>query len=93
MWGRLKAWWHNIDLGKTVQAVQLATLNSCNYLPMATSVAAVILAGNPAVVTAASVSSAICAALKKAKAAGTLLGGAPMPIEVEGVIIEGDFVK
>lgn len=92
MWKRLKLWWAGVDLNRLVASIQAMTVSSCNFLPMATSVAAVVLAGNPAVVTAASVSSAICAAIKRSQSVGGLLGDSPMPIEVDGIVIKGEFV-
>lgn len=93
MWARLKFWWAGVNLDKMVNDVQAMVTTSCNFVPMATSVAAVILAGNPAVVSAAATAAAICAAIKRARSTGSLLGDNPIEIVVDGVVIEGVFIK
>ena len=66
---------------------------ACGFLPTVATVAGILAAGNPAVMTAAAIGQAICAAVVPAKAAGPrrAAAGASAPA-VSGVAIEGHFV-
>src|SRR5665213_1697799 len=74
-----------------VTQVQTIAQAACAFVPTAATIIAIIAKGNPALATAAEMATAICAAVVPkfaARRATSLVS--PM---VDGVIIEGHFVK
>lgn len=78
-----------------VKAVQEAVVNLCGFLPTATSVAAMLSAGNPVVTGVMGIATAICQAVSAAQAQpGLALASFKVGYgTVNGVPIEGDFIK
>jgi hypothetical protein len=78
------------SLDSQVKDVQAAAVKACGFLPTASSVAAILSAGNPAVTGVTAVATAICAAVTKvAPQARGLEQECP---RVNGVCVEGEFV-
>jgi len=73
-----------------VVQVQAAATLACSFVPTAATIIAIVAKGNPALATAAEMAAAICAAVVPKPAAR--LRGAVAP-SVDGVIVEGHFVK
>lgn len=72
-----------------IKFVQEATVNTCAFLPFATTVANIIAAGNPALQTATEIATAICAAVVPPQGLAKRRG---VPT-VSGVEIHGRFVR
>lgn len=95
MFGWVKKLWPfggDAGLAKRVHEVQLLLVKSCTFLPMATSVAAILTGGNPALATVAGAANAICQAAKAAKSVGNIAAGEPLKPMVEGVEVEGSYL-
>ena len=85
------------SLDSQVKDVQAAAVKACGFLPTASSVAAILSAGNPAVTGVTAVATAICAAVTKVCAAVTKVAPQARGLEqecprVNGVCVEGEFV-
>lgn len=92
-WARFKGWIKGIDFSE-IDAVLRLVVGSCGYLPTIKTVIAIFASGNPALITSAAVASSICDALKRAHTASSLYGDGSGPVaEVEGIVIQGGFVK
>lgn len=78
----------NVDIIKAVRDAAVAT---CGFLPDAVTVGNIILAGNPAFVTASAIATAICAAVNNLPKTA-MRRGAAVPT-VAGVPIHGRFVR
>ena len=76
-----------------VKAVQDRVVSTCGFLPTAASVAAMLSAGNPVVTGVVGIATAICQAVSASVSAPglTLIGNKPGT--VNGVVIEGEFIK
>ena len=83
-----------MTLAEKVKAVQDKAVQLCSYLPTATSVGAIISAGNPAVVGVSAVANAICTAVINWKSTqatqNSFATGCP---KVENICVEGEFVQ
>ena len=78
-------------LPPTVASVQQLAVAVCGFLPTAATVANIISAGNPLVMTGEAIAAAICQAVTPAKLSGKRLGAiTPM---VGNVIVHGRFVN
>jgi hypothetical protein len=77
-----------------VAQVQLLAEKACAFVPTASSVAAMLAAGNPAVQGTVAIAEAICAAVtrKGALKPGENVGACSHG-EVNGVCVEGEFKK
>lgn len=71
-----------------VAQIRQETAKICGFLPLATTVAEILAAGNPALLAASSVASAICQAVTSPGAAR----GSRLPT-VNGVAIRGQFLR
>lgn len=80
----LSGCWTKEDVDAKVTTVREATVKICGYLPTVATVTNILAAGDPTVLTATAISTAICAAVKTQ----ALLGCK----QVAGVCIEGQFV-
>ncbi len=77
--------------GISVAMVQQDAVAVCSFLPTASTVANIIAAGNPLLITAEAIAQAICAAVTAAPAVTTRRGAAqPM---VNGVPVRGKFLR
>jgi hypothetical protein len=85
-----------------ITAIQAAVVKACGFLPMAESVAAMLSAGNPAVVTVSAIANQICVIVKNAPtpvAPLTLAGVSGQAATmtqwgtVNGVPVQGVFVR
>lgn len=85
----------NVDVSKLVLKIQAAVVRSCGYLPMAETIVALVLMGNPAVTVVSAVANKVCAAVKKPPSLLTsgLVGGEKPKPTVDGVEIEGEWIK
>lgn len=94
-WTRFKNWLHGVDISDDVQLIQAMVVKSCGFLPTASTVAAILTAGNPTVLTASAIAGSICAAVKASSLVSVygLLGGDAEVPTVNGVKIEGEFVR
>jgi len=72
-----------------VAQVSALTQLACSFVPTAATIIAIVAKGNPQLATAAEMAAAICAAVVP-KPALRRAALAPM---VDGVIVEGHFVK
>lgn len=97
---RFRLWAKGIDskkLNNDVAKVQALTTKACSFVPTASSVAAMLTAGNPTVVGVAAIATTICQVLARLPQA-TLqasLWGDSIGIEtpsVNGITVEGTFV-
>jgi hypothetical protein len=75
-----------------VKKVQELVVASCNFLPTAASVAAMLSASNPIVTGVVAIATAICQAVTAGRAQA-LVGTVPTWGSVNGIAIEGDFVE
>lgn len=85
-------WLKGIDASKIadeVVKVQALTARTCAFVPTAASVAAMLTAGNPAVVGVGAVAMAICKAISSKAAVKGVIQPRPM---VNGVEIKGEFI-
>ncbi len=80
--------------GISVADVQNDAVAICSYLPTASTVANIVSANNPAVVTAEAVAAAICGAVAPPKAARYRASKAALPFVYipPSVQIQGNFV-
>ena len=76
----------------SITDVQNDAVLACSFLPTAATVANILAAGNPILVTAEAVAQAICAAITPTKTTAKLRGNMVLP-EVNGVVIQGSWVK
>lgn len=84
----------DIPLAEKVKAIQGKAVDLCAYLPTATSVAAVISAGNPATVSISAVANAICTAVINWKnSQGTTNSFAASCPKVGDICIQGEWVQ
>lgn len=92
-WKTLLSWvgWGSTELDGQVSKVQVLTVKLCKFLPTASSVAAILTANNPAVVGVSAVATAICGAVTRRS--HSLLGDAAPKPEVNGIVVEGEYVK
>lgn len=91
---RFWQWLRGVDAAKLaaeVTKVQTLTASACRFVPTAASVASILTAGNPAVVGAGAVATAICQAVTGSRPLGLVGGGIPQP-EVNGIVVEGEFL-
>ena len=94
MWNSIKnffasmtGWFRTHDV---VDEVIETTVDACGFLPTAATVANIIAAGNPSMMTATAIAGAICAAVTPKPPIMGLMEAVPM---VNGVPIEGHFVR
>lgn len=73
-----------------IAQVRQAAVATCGFLPTIETVAAIIAAGNPTVVIAGTVASAICSAVTASTPLARRRGVLPT---VNGVVIHGRFVR
>lgn len=83
-------WITGPSFDEDVEKVRLATVRCCGFLPSVGSVAAILTAGNPTVIGATAVAAAICEVVKAHK--WTLVQAGDPPT-LNGIIIEGDWVR
>jgi hypothetical protein len=78
----------------TITKVQAATVKLCGFLPAAQTVAQLIAPGNPGVAVASVLAQKICGAVNAPTKMwlGVMNGEAQRPM-VDGVVIEGEFIK
>lgn len=74
-----------------IEQVRQAAVAVCGFLPTAQTVGSIILAGNPAFVTASAIANAICAAVTAPEVKA--LGPRRAPPVVAGVVIHGEFIR
>lgn len=105
--GAIVSWIGSLFGGSTaadstkVTQIQAAAVKACGFLPMAESVAAMISAGNPAVISVAAIAGQICTVVKAkpvpVSVMGLMEGDVPPPPPtwgtVNGVPIQGVFIK
>lgn len=85
-------WFRNLFAGRdlsSVDGVLRETAKACGYLPKIQTVLSIFAAGNPALNTPIAIATAICNALHTRSTVGLMRS----PPEVEGVPIEGDWIK
>lgn len=88
---RFVTWMISPEFEQDVHKVQLLVVRSCRFLPTVASVAALL--ANPALLGVTAVAGAICAAVSNTKSLNTLMsGGEQLQPEVDGVIVEGEFI-
>jgi hypothetical protein len=75
---------------KLVQTIREQTVRLCGFLPTVETVTALIAVNNPALTTGFIIAKKICAAVTAQKM--SLISG-DMPVIVDGVVIEGDFIN
>jgi hypothetical protein len=92
LWTRFKSWFRTVDLSDEIDTVQRLTVQCCGFLPTVGTVASIVTAGNPTVLTATAVATAICSAVSPTKTAQGLLS-MDGPPTVNGVVVEGGFVS
>jgi hypothetical protein len=91
-WLALKFWMAGVDLHANIETIRNTTAEICGFLPTVQTVVNILSLGNPALSAVGAVATAICKALTQAKAAQGITGGdKPVP-EVEGVVIEGEWL-
>lgn len=83
------AWATGPSFDDDVQKVRDLTVKVCGFLPTVGTVLAILKASNPAVMGVVAVAAAICEAVKPKPVAAL----AALPPAVNGVKIEGEFVK
>lgn len=74
----------------TIASVQAAAVAACSFLPTVATVASIIAAGNPAVITAGAIAEAICSALAASKSSARKRATVPV---VGNVVIHGTYVR
>ena len=89
-WNKVWFWITGPSFDEDVEKVRLATVRCCGFLPTVGSVAAILSAGNPSVLGVTAVAAAICEVVKAHKWTLVQAGGPPT---LNGIIIEGDWVK
>ncbi len=80
-----------VDTKVLIEQIRQATVAVCGFLPTVTTVADILLAGNPAIITVGAISNAICEAVKTIPPQAARRGVAPP--SVAGVVIHGRFVR
>lgn len=90
MWNWIKRLFSSVDFSK-VDDVLKKSAEVCGYLPTIQTVLNILAIGNPALSTASGIATAICSALHGPRPQ-TLTGERSKP-EIEGVTIEGSFIK
>jgi hypothetical protein len=87
-WG----WLTGPGFDEDVEEIRLATCRLCRFFPTAATVANILSAGNPALMTGTAIAAAICAAVtrKQNQQAFGLIGHKEPPM-VEGIVIEGEW--
>jgi hypothetical protein len=73
--------------------VETAAVSVCKFLPTAETVAGIIAVGSPALATASSIASAICAAVGPPHTTGTASVRVATIPRVAGVLVHGQFVR
>jgi hypothetical protein len=78
-----------------VEEIRLATARLCGFLPTVATVVNILALGRPTMLAATGVATAICVAITKKKqeqatGVAALLDTPPM---IEGIVIEGEWVK
>lgn len=94
-WPWLKSFFNAADT-KPIDDILRLTLQCCGYLPTVATVAKILSAGNPAVVTATAVASGICIAVQAHASSTPKVYGVMAltgPPTVFGVEIEGGFIR
>jgi hypothetical protein len=97
------SWFLGLFSADKVKQIQAATVEACSFLPTAASVANILAANNPTLITAEGIALAICTAIKggnvEAAPAATVIqslmapGEAPaVVVDVQGLKVEGSFV-
>ena len=79
------------DIQSRIEQVRQAAVAVCGFLPTVDTVAAILLANNPAYITASAIANGICAAVTAP--ALKQLGPRRAPPVVAGVVIHGKFVS
>jgi hypothetical protein len=75
-----------------IKEIRDEAVRLCGFLPTIETVAALI-AVNPVVTTGFAIARRICQAVTKTYAASRVMGGDTLKPVVDGVVIEGHFVK
>lgn len=85
------------NTGSTVsdayQAFQTATVQACAFLPLASTIAAILDTKSPGLSTPFQVAGAICAAVVPSAAKSAAAFGPAKTPTVAGVAVRGDFVR
>jgi hypothetical protein len=88
------------DNSEQVAAIQAAAVKACGFLPMAESVASMVAAGNPAVISVTVIATQICKIVTKTKPLPAMQlisqGSGPRLQQWDagnGLILKGAFVK
>jgi hypothetical protein len=89
----LATWFSSAPEGSTVAKVQAATVKACGFLPTAETVIALIPLQHPAKDLAVVLAKKICTAVTKSYTASRTMGEKKMLPEVDGVLIEGEYVN
>jgi hypothetical protein len=92
---RFVNWVISPEFDQDVEDIRLATVRLCGFMPTVATVVNILALGRPTMLAATGVATAICVALtrkKQEQASGvaTLVDTPPM---IEGVVIEGEWVK
>ena len=74
-----------------IEQVRQAAVAVCGFLPTVDTVGQIILAGNPAFITASAIANGICAAVANVPPLSARKGAAPPT--VAGVVIHGRFIR
>jgi len=80
------------SVNDTIENVREQTVKVCNYLPTVGSVAAILTAGNPAVVGVHAIATAICGAVTSVPQ-GLVSSDVKIVPMVNGVPVDGQFVN
>jgi hypothetical protein len=89
----LATWFSSAPEGSTVAKVQAATVKACGFLPTAETVVALIPLQHPAKDMAVLLARKICTAVTKSYTASRTMGEPKLLPEVDGVIIEGEYIN
>jgi hypothetical protein len=78
----------------TILKVQAATVRACGFLPAAETIAQLVAPGNPGVAAASIIAQKICGAVNAPNKMWLgAMNGEPQKPMVDGVVIEGEFIK
>jgi hypothetical protein len=89
---KIASWFTGPEFDEDIEKIRLATVRVCGFLPTVGTVANILAAGNPALMGATAIAGAICAALTRKKSMAALYGDGGVAT-VEGIVIEGEWVK
>ena len=95
IWAKAKGFVGAVDLN-LIDDIQRLVVGSCNYVPFASSIAAILAMQLPQLapaVLATTVAGKICSAVKAARGVQGLTGDAEFVPEVDGVVLDGIDVR